>query len=40
MHTVLSVGKTEVKRPLGKSRRRDEDIIRIDIREIGLEAVD
>jgi hypothetical protein len=34
------VGKPEVKRPLGRPRRRWEDGIRIDLREIGLGCVD
>jgi hypothetical protein len=34
------VGKPEGKRPLGRSRRRWEDGIRMDLREIGLEGVD
>ena len=36
--TIL-VGKSERKRPLGRPRRRFEDII-IDLREIDLEGVD
>jgi hypothetical protein len=35
VYTVL-VGKPEGKRPLGRPRRRWEDEIRIDLREIGL----
>jgi hypothetical protein len=31
----ILVGKTEGKRPLGRTRRRWEDIIRMDLREIG-----
>jgi hypothetical protein len=31
----ILVGKTEGKRPLGKPRRRWEDNIRMDLREIG-----
>jgi hypothetical protein len=34
------VGKPEGKRPLGKSRRRWEDWVRMDLREIGLGCVD
>jgi hypothetical protein len=34
------VGKPEGKRPLGKRRRRWEDGIRMDLREIGLWGVD
>jgi hypothetical protein len=34
MYKVL-VGKPEVKRPLGRSRRRWEDGIRMDLRETG-----
>jgi hypothetical protein len=34
------VGKPEGKRPLGRPRRRREDGIRMDIREIGLGVVD
>jgi hypothetical protein len=33
-------GKPEVKRPLGRPRRRWEDGIRMDLREIGLGGVD
>jgi hypothetical protein len=33
---MFLVGKTEGKRPLGRSRRRWENGIRMDIREIGL----
>jgi hypothetical protein len=35
VYTVL-VGKPEGKRPLGRPRRRWEDGIRMDLREIGL----
>jgi hypothetical protein len=35
LYKVL-VGKPEEKRPLGKPRRRWEDEIRMDLREIGL----
>jgi hypothetical protein len=34
------VGKPEGKRPLGRPRRRWEDGIRMDLREIGLGSVD
>jgi hypothetical protein len=34
------VGKTEGERPLGRPRRRWEDGIRMDLREIGLRGVD
>jgi hypothetical protein len=34
------VGKPEGKRPLGRPRRRWEDGIRMDLREIGLGVVD
>jgi hypothetical protein len=33
------VGKPEGKRPLGRPRRRWEDGVRMDLREIGLEVV-
>jgi hypothetical protein len=36
----ILVGKPEGKRPLGKPRRRWEDGIRMDLREIGLGCVD
>jgi hypothetical protein len=39
LYKVL-VGKPEGKRPLGRSRRRWEDGIRMDLREIGLGGVD
>jgi hypothetical protein len=39
LHKVL-VGKPEGKRPLGRPRRRWEDGIRMDLREIGLGGVD
>jgi hypothetical protein len=38
-YTIL-VGKPEVKRPIGRPRRRREDNIRIHIREIGWGSVD
>jgi hypothetical protein len=34
------VGKPEGKKPLGRPRRRREDGIRMDLREIGLRGVD
>jgi hypothetical protein len=34
------VGKPKGKRPLGRPRRRLEDGIRMDVREIGLRGVD
>jgi hypothetical protein len=34
------VGKPEGRRPLGRPRRRWEDVVRMDLREIGLEGVD
>jgi hypothetical protein len=34
------VGKPEGKRPMGRPRRRWEDVIRMDLREIGLGCVD
>jgi hypothetical protein len=34
------IGKPEGKRPLGRTRRRWEDNIRTDIREIGREGMD
>jgi hypothetical protein len=36
----ILVGKSERKRPLGRPRRRWEDGIRVDLREIGLGGVD
>jgi hypothetical protein len=36
----ILVGKTEGKRPLGRSRSRWEDKIRMEFREIGWEVVD
>jgi hypothetical protein len=36
----ILVGKLEGKRPLGRPRRRWEDNIRMDLREIGWEGVD
>jgi hypothetical protein len=38
-HKIL-VGKPEGKRPLGKSSRRWEDNIKMDLNEIGCEEVD
>jgi len=37
---AILVGKPEVKRPLGRPRRRREDNIRMDLREVGWEDVD
>jgi hypothetical protein len=37
---VYKVEKPEGKRPLGKPRRRWENVIRMDLREIGLDGVD
>jgi hypothetical protein len=34
------VGKPEGKRPLGRPRRMREDVVRMDLREIGLRGVD
>jgi len=34
------VGKPEVRRPLGRPRRRWEDNIRLDLREVGYGCVD
>jgi hypothetical protein len=39
VHRVL-MGKPEGKRPLGRLRRRWEDGIRMDLREIGCESID
>jgi hypothetical protein len=36
----IFVGKPERKRPRGSPRRRGDDNIRVDLREIGLEGVD
>jgi hypothetical protein len=36
----ILIGKTEGKRPLVRPRRRWEDNIRIDVREIGWKVVD
>jgi hypothetical protein len=33
------VGRSEGKRPLGRPRRRWEDNIKVDLREIGIDAV-
>jgi hypothetical protein len=38
-HKTL-VGKPEGKRPLGRPRRRWEDVIRLDLRKTGWEVVD
>jgi hypothetical protein len=40
MLTNFLVGKPEEKRPLGRPRRRWEDNIRMDLREIRWESVD
>jgi hypothetical protein len=37
---LRKVGKPERKRPLGRPRRRWEDNIRMDLREVGWERVD
>ena len=39
MYRVL-VGKLEGKRPLGRSRRRWEDSIKMDLQEVGCEDMD
>jgi hypothetical protein len=39
VYTVL-VGKTEVKRPLGRSRRRWEDNIKANLQEVGCGSMD
>jgi hypothetical protein len=39
MYKVLA-GKPEGRRPLGRPRRRWEDRVRVDLREIGLGGVD
>ena len=39
MHRVL-VGKPEVKRPLGRPRRRWEDKIKMDLQEVGCGRMD
>jgi hypothetical protein len=36
----MLVGKTEGKRPLGRSRRRWEDNVRMNLRETGREVMD
>jgi len=33
----VSVGRTEGKRPLGRPRRRREDIIKMDLRKAGID---
>jgi hypothetical protein len=38
-NTVL-VGKLEAKRPLGRPKRRWEDSIKMDLREVGLSGMD
>jgi hypothetical protein len=40
MRKKIPVGKHEGKRPLGKPRRKYEDYIRMDLREIRWEVVD
>jgi hypothetical protein len=35
----ISVGRTECKRPLGRPRRRWEDNIKMDLREIGIDGM-
>jgi hypothetical protein len=40
MHNNLLVAKPEMRRPLGRPRRRWYDNIRMDLREIGWEIVD
>jgi hypothetical protein len=40
MHTIILIGKPEEKRPLRRPRRRWEDNIRMDLREIWCEVVD
>jgi hypothetical protein len=37
---MVLVGKPEVRRPLGRPRRRWEDNIRMDLREVGCRCVD
>jgi len=39
VHRVL-VGKTEEKRPLGRSRHRWEDNMKADLQEVGFEGMD
>jgi hypothetical protein len=34
---MVSVGRPECKRPLGRPRRRGEDNINMDLREIGID---
>ena len=36
----ISVGKPEGRRPLGRSRRRWEDNIKMDLQEVGCEGMD
>ena len=38
MHNIILVGKPEGKRPLGRPRRRWEDNIKIDLKEVGCDA--
>jgi hypothetical protein len=40
MHNRILVGKPEGKTPLGRPRRRWEDNIKIDLREIGWDSMD
>jgi hypothetical protein len=40
MHTNLLVGKSEGKRPLGRSRHRLKDNIKMNLRDTGLKGVD
>jgi hypothetical protein len=40
MHTNCWLERLKGKRPLGRNRRRWEDNIKMDLREIGLEGVD
>jgi hypothetical protein len=40
MHITILVGKLEGKRPLGRHRRRWEDNVKMDLREIGWDGMD
>jgi hypothetical protein len=40
IHKIFWFGKPEGKRPIGRARRRWEDNVRMDLREIGYKAVD
>ena len=40
MHTEFLMGKPESERPLGRPRRRWEDNIKIDLREVGCDPRD